>query len=461
MAKHIQEFLDNDYTDYAVYRVIQRLPNLLDSSGQTQRKILHVLGGLPESKKSKTAGVYNLVYSQTNYLHGDASIYNVVENLARECSNNINLLTQEGSFGYRTNRVAAAPRYTGTRFSQAARLIFRKEDHPILEKQEFEGQEIEPKFLLPIIPVGIVNGYNAIAVGYSSKFLPRDPTELIKEMIRILASLSKGNTPRPKIVQPAFPFYSGNVVHDVEHNNSAAWYLTGVLKKTKRKNWVDITEVPPEYTRESYIKKLKKMLDKGIIKDFTESCSKNTFKFSVKLDPKYWSETEDQLLSRLNLIDKFVENFTFIDSTGDITKFDHVGDYLLAFIKARLTHYQRRKDYHADRLQKEIEALKERIRFINDVNSSNIVITKRKKVDLEKELKDKGYSTSNESYDYLLGMKIYSLTAENVRRFHQVILDREEELKVLLETTPEQLHTSELKELLKFIQPELKKKELI
>jgi DNA topoisomerase-2 len=460
MSKHIQDFLDNEYVDYAVYRVIQRLPNLIDSMGQTQRKILHVLSKLPESKKSKTAGVYNLVYSQTNYLHGDASIYTVVENLARECSNNINLLTQEGSFGYRTNRAAAAPRYTGTRFSQVARLIFRKEDTAVLEKQEFEGQEIEPKFLLPILPVGLINGYNAIAVGYSSKFLPRDPTELIEELIRLLTSLEKGKDPRTKVIQPAFPFYSGNIIHDTEHDNSAAWYLTGVLQKMKKKNWVKVTDVPPEFTRESYLKKLKKLIDKGIVKDFKESCSKNTFNFEIKLDPKYWNETEDQLMSRLGLVDKFIENFTFIEANGNITKYDHSGDYLLAFARARQEYYVKRKAWQLENLQKEIDALKERIRFINAVNSNDIVITKRKKTDLESELKAKGFATLDDNYDYLLGMKIYTLTTENVQKFEAAIKDKEAELKKLKETSPEQIHIKELKEVLKFIKPELQKKGL-
>jgi DNA topoisomerase-2 len=466
MAKHIETFMNNDYTDFAVYRVIQRLPFLTDSLGQTQRKILYVLSRLPSSKKVKTAGVYNLVYSETNYLHGDASVYTVVENLAREASNNLNLLTQEGSFGYRTNRAAAAPRYTSTRFSQAAKLIFRSEDNPILEKQEFEGSEIEPKFMLPILPVSIINGYNAIAVGFASKFLARHPVEVINELIRMLKSIASGKDPRPKNLTPIFPFFKGLVVHNTEHTNPSAWFLIGSLTKTKRKNWIEITEVPPEYTRESYIKKLKAMLEKGIIRDYNESCSKNSFKIEVKVSPELWKLSEDELLEKLGLIDKFVENFNFMqtpesDEEETIVKFDTVGEYLLAFLKERQKYYIIRKNYVIDKLTQEIKVLHEKIRFINEVNSGDIIITKRKKIDLEKELKTKDYMEIDSNYDYLLGIRVYALTKENVQKFIDTINVREQELQVIRETTSEQMHIQELQELLKFIKPELQKKGLV
>ncbi len=459
MAKYIKDFMEKDYVNFATYRVIQRLPNLIDSLGQTQRKVLHVLSKQPESKKIKTASTYTLVYNDTAYLHGDVSVFNVVETMARESSNNLNLLTQEGSFGYRTNRSAAAPRYTSTRFSKAARMIFKKEDQPIQIKQEFEGQEIEPKFMLPILPISAINGYNAIAVGFASKFLSRHPNDVIDELIRILKSKSAGKSPRPKNLKPAFAFFKGNVIHDTSHNDPSAWFLTGVVKKMKRKGWVKITEVPPEYTRESYIKKLKKMLDKGIIKDYNESSSKNNFDIEVKVTPELWSLTEDQLIDKLGLVDKFIENFTFL-FTDTVTKFNTIGEYLIAFVEERQKYYEIRKKYVLEQLKKEISILEEKIQFINAVNNGKIIITKRKKVDLEKELQSMGYTKFDGNFDHLLGMRMYALTAENVKKFNDSILAKKKEFNDLLKTSIEQLHIQELKELYKFIQPELQKKGL-
>ncbi len=463
-TKHIQTFLDNQYCDFAVYRVTQRLPNLIDSLGQTQRKILYVMEQFPESKKLKTAQIYSSVYDKTSYLHGDASVYNVAENLARGCTNNLNLLTEEGSFGFRTNRLAASPRYTSTRFSKISRMIFRKEDWPILESQTFEGKEIESKFLLPIIPVGLVNGFLGIAVGFSSKFLPRDPEALIKESIRILRYKKRhGDINDIKINQIPlrFPFYNGNVIHNVEHENPSAWIMTGRLRKTKQRNVIEIYEVPPEYSRASYLKKLKSMLDKGIIKDFDEECRENKFLFRVKLPPEIGKLTEDELLVKLNLVDNFVENFTFIDpnmeateATEAIQKFQTAEDYLRSFMDKRQDFYTIRRDYLIDKLSQEIDTLKERINFIRDVNNGRIIIVKRKKIDLEKELKRLGYV----NIDDLLGMRMHVLTEESIIKFQKFIKDKEKELQLLIATTSEDMHINELKELQVAIVSEMKAK---
>jgi len=468
MANYIKEFLDEDYTAYAVYRVFQRLPHVVDCLAQTQRKIMYTMEKFPETKKHKTSEVYSHVYTQTQYLHGDASIYNVVENLARNCSNNINIMTQEGSFGSRTSRSAAAPRYTSTRFSKAARLLFPKADEPIYLNQEFEGKPIEPEFLLPILPVLLLNGYSGIAVGFATKFLPRDPTLLINEMIKALQA-KKRNPEKFKDylvpnINPAFPFYEGGIHHDVDHQDASAWILTGKLRKSKKRNIVEITDVPPEFTRESYLKKLKKLLDKGIIRDFKEKCRKNIFEIQVKLSPEHWQKTEEQLMTLLGLEDKVVENFTFlnpaIDDKPTIIKYDHSGEYLKDFINERQKWYDTRKRYQLDRYKEEIDVLKERIRFIEMVNSDQIIITKRKKKELETELKSLEFKDID-GYDYLLGMKIHSLTLENVLKFKKYIKEKEEEYLRLEKTAIEDMHIKELKALLKFVQPELTTKGLI
>jgi DNA topoisomerase-2 len=469
MAKHIHDFLEEDYMDYAVYRIFQRLPHIADCMAQTQRKIIYTLESFPEAKKHKTAEVYSHVYTKTQYLHGDSSVYNVTENLARECSNNINLLTQEGSFGSRTSKAAAAPRYTGTRFSKAARLLFPKADEPIYRTQEFEGKPIEPQFMMPILPALLINGYSGIAVGFASKFLSRDPKELIDSMIKALTSKKKAPTKWKAYsinnIQPAFPFYNGNIIHDINHEDASAWILTGLLKKTSKRNFIEIYDVPPEYTRESYLKKLKKMLDKGIIKDFKESCRKNEFKIIIKVTPDLWKKSEDELLDILGLVDKVVENLTFVNpmvpEKPTIIKYDHVGEYLKDFIDLRQTYYFERKTYQLDKLKDEILVLHARIRFIEMVNNNEIVIIKRKKVDLEKELKTLEFQEIEGNYDYLLGMRIQALTAENVGRFKRFISDKEEEYQKLEKTSIEDMHIQELKALYKFIKPELEKKGLI
>jgi DNA topoisomerase-2 len=462
---YISTFLQKDYVDFAVYRVYQRLPHVLDSLGQTQRKIIHVLEKLPSVKKVKTAEVYSFVYSQTKYLHGDASVFTVVENMARSCSNNLNILTEEGAFGYRTNKAAASPRYTSTRFSKGARVLFNPIDSAILETQEFEGTIIEPKFLLPVLPPSLLNGYSAIAVGFASKFMPRNPLDVINETVNALQYKKKYKDDIAKWQQykvtelvPAFPMFTGKIVKDIEHEDPSAWYLSGVVKKVSL-NRIEVTDIPPESNREAYIKKLKRLIDKGVIRSFTEGCVKNKISFKIKTTPETGKLSEEELLSTLGLIDKSVENFTFLNPKGDenntILKFDTAGCYLKYFINLRQEYYENRRKYLMDSILEEINILTTKIRFISDVNEERIIITKRKKSDLDIDLESMEYPKKDSSYDYLLGMKMYSLTEENIARFEKLISDKREELEILKNTTSEDMHISELKELKKAIKKEM------
>lgn len=463
-GSHISSFFRDEYQNYAVYKVLQRLPNILDTLAQTQRKLITVLEKRPQSRKIKTAETYGMIYNETKYLHGDASAFTTSESMSRGSSNNINIFTEEGNFGFRTNRAAAGPRYTNTRFSKSARLLFREEDKGILNEQEFEGTKIEPPFLLPILPVMLMNGQEAIAVGYASKFLPRNPIILIDTMITMLSRVKKTTggfkNMRPSSIPVHFPYFKGHQIQTFP-NGISTWYLTGILLKSKKKNIIEILEVPPSFTRESYIKKLKKFLEKGIIKSYKEECVKNTFYFEVKLDPSHWSKSEEELIKLLGLHETTVENFTFIspDEAQPVIKFKTAEDYLKIFLEQRQYWYNIRKQSKLIELKLEIDILLNRIRFIEEINNNNIIITKRKKSALEQELKEKKFLLVDSSFDYLIGIRLYNLTEEMQSKLKIVIKSKEDEYNLMDKTTIESMHISELREFKKNIQSELKKKE--
>lgn len=94
-------------------------------------------------------------------------------------SNNINLLLPNGQFGTRImgGKDSASPRYIFTALSPLARLVFPEADDPILEYHFEDGQKIEPRHYVPVIPLVLVNGADGIGTGWSThvpNFCPRD-----------------------------------------------------------------------------------------------------------------------------------------------------------------------------------------------------------------------------------------------------------------------------------------------
>lgn len=94
-----------------------------------------------------------------------------------------------GQFGTRNmgGKEAASARYIFTQLSQVTRILFNEEDDNVLEFLEEEGQSIEPKYYLPIIPMVLVNGAEGIGTGWSTsipQFNPRDLVSNLRAMMR-------------------------------------------------------------------------------------------------------------------------------------------------------------------------------------------------------------------------------------------------------------------------------------
>jgi DNA topoisomerase-2 len=83
-------------------------------------------------------------------------------------SSNVPLLVPSGQFGTRAQggNDYASPRYIFTRLSPLTRLLFPNEDDAHLKPLEEDGQLVEPKYFLPVIPTLLVNGAQGIGKRY-------------------------------------------------------------------------------------------------------------------------------------------------------------------------------------------------------------------------------------------------------------------------------------------------------
>ena len=188
--KSITEFLSNEYKEFALYSIEGRaIPSVTDGFKPTQRKILHIANQVWKTGSEKNLKVFQLsgkVASDAFYHHGDMSLSNAIINLAQKFKNNAPLLEEDGQFGSLRSPQPGAPRYIGTKLSPNFRLIYK--DFDLLEYKEEEGEKIEPKFFLPIVPTVLINGGSGIAVGFASNILNRDIKEIIDACVKCINS---------------------------------------------------------------------------------------------------------------------------------------------------------------------------------------------------------------------------------------------------------------------------------
>ena len=402
----VKDYFGTMFVQFAKYRANQRIPRL-DGLNETQRKILWTAMSKNYTKKNKLIQVMADVNLVSNYHHGQDSLATALNNLIAPYKNNMLVLRPDGSFGSRTVRKAAAYRYTETRVFGYLKKLFPTEDIVAMKAyRTIDGLPAEPLTLLPIIPMGIINGQSQAAVGFSTNLLPRDPLIIIDLLLNILSGQAKTI---PGSIPPKYPFFTGSTKL-VDKNK---WEMSGrVSKYTKgKKEIIVIEEVPPSWSKTLLIQKLEKLVETGVIESYSEACKGNSF-YSEIIAPNLFKLSEDAIISKLKLSETEVERFVYIASEEGLDedgnsipgtskdKFEiqceNIAQYLNYFIKKRLAVYEGRKRFRQAKQMWEIKKINATINYINEVNAGRIEIRNKEEEEVVAQL-----ATYSENYMFI------------------------------------------------------------
>ena len=442
IEKTISEFLSSEYKEFAMYVIEGRaIPSVIDGFKPTQRKIIHISNQTWKTGNEKTLKVFQLsgkVASDCYYHHGDASLSNAIITMAQRFKNNAPLLEEDGQFGSLRSPQAGAPRYIGTKLSENFKLIYK--DFELLEYKEEEGESIEPKYFLPIVPAVLLNGSSGIAVGFASNVLNRDIKSIIDACVKVLAGKEPGE------VKPTLNGFNGEFIQDKENNKR--WVIRGKYDKVNTTT-VKITELPPSMTYEKYEDILDKLVDDKVIVTYDDNCKDNidyTIKFTrsdlEKLD-------EEKLIKLLKLEESSTEIFSTLDEFGKLMIFENTADIIKYFVNFRLKYYHKRKQFLLDKMNRELKILSNRGRFIKAIIDGKLKVNNVSKLLIIEGIEAMNLDKIDDSYDYLLRMPIYSLTKEMYDKLKEDFTIKKEEIKTLEATDPKDMYLLDLTELKK------------
>jgi DNA topoisomerase-2 len=442
---NITDYFNVDVCNYASYDNYRKIGSCIDGLKPSSRKCIYTVLKNNITTPKKVSQLKSDAASQTQYLHGDQSLEGVFVSLAQDFagSNNIPLLKREGTFGTRLIPSAAAGRYIFTCKEDYLDYIFRKEDEPVLIQQIFEGEVIEPKFYVPIIPLLVVNGSIGLTTGFTQKILQHN----IKDVIKYLKNKLNGSK-HVVTVNPYFKDFTG-IIEEAKDKDVGSWIISGKISQISS-NEIEITEIPVNYTLESYTSILDKLEDEKLIKEYRDLSDNGKFKFRVKLyrNGQGIEMNDKNILSKLKLISAVTENYTSFDENNKIFEFKSIYEILDHFYNVRLKFYQHRKDHIINDLKQKIVENVSKYTFINGVVTDEIKIAKKTNEEIIKQLEkfDKIIKL-NDSYDYLLNMPMRSMTKEQLKKLLELVKSQKEKLNSLKETTLEQMWLSDLDEL--------------
>jgi DNA topoisomerase II len=450
---NLRDFYNTDYCDYAIYRALQRIPHLIDGFAQTQRKVIYTMIDKNIDKKTKVSDLAAIISLHTSYHHGSGSIESTITNLVPLYNNQVSLLREDGTYGNRSDRGAAASRYIETRLFKYSKVVFNQVDNTNFTKQqEVEGKTIEPAYMIPIVPLLLLNGQSQIGVGYASDILPRD----VNVILQILKDILTGKLKHiPTNIPPIAPLFKGTITA----HEKGGWEYKGIVKEVSL-NTLHITEVPPRYTRDSYLNVLETLKDAGKIKSYVENINGDEFDIVIKMTPSVaWSKAKftdkdariKDATTLLKLVEKKSENITVINTKDEIMRYNNIAEIFFEYIVYVLGVYKKRKQFMLDKMVEDSAMNLEKIRFIKAVNDDIIILKNKKRLEINDKLVQMTFKTFDDSYDYLLNMRISNLTFEKVIELEKIISDADLDIKILTETGAAQIWLNDLEVFEKYL----------
>ena len=438
--KTVSQYLDEDYALYGMYTIENRaIPSVIDGFKPTQRKIIFVADKVWKSGSEKPLKVYQLggrIASEAHYHHGEGSMYSSIIGMAQKFKNSIPLLEGLGQFGSLRDPDAGAPRYISTALNRNFRLLYK--DFELLENQVEEGDEIEPRFFLPIIPTVLLNGTSGIAVGFATNILNRNPIDLIDACLRVLDGKRIGT------LLPWWSEYNGPVSQGEGPNQ----YVMRGIYEVANTTTVKITELPPSMTFQKYETHLNTLLERGIIYAYDDNSSKNvdyTVKFSRATLQKLINK--GRLETTLKMVETETENLTCLDENGKLIEFASLSDLIEHFTRFRLTYYDKRKAYLIKKYEADLKYLSNRARFVKMIIEGGLRINNRPKTEIVGDLTLNAFDKVDWSYSYLLGMPIHSLTKETYEQLLKEVEEKRKDLEEVRVKLPIEMYREDLTKL--------------
>jgi DNA topoisomerase-2 len=380
---------------------------------------------------------HNFLIGKSMVITHNSSLSGVIINMAQSFKNSLPLLEEDGQFGSLRSPEPGAARYIGTKLSKNFRLLYK--DFDLLENKEEEGEIIEPKFFLPIIPTVLLNGSSGIAVGFSSNILNRNPNDLID------ACVAKLKGKRFDVIKPFIKDFKGEFINDPENNKR--WIIRGVFDRTNTTT-VKISELPPSMTYEKYEDILDYLQEKKLIISYDNSSKNNVVNYTVKFTREDLANlTDDKLIKMLKLEESDTEIFTTLDEYGKIKLFDTDTEIIEYFVDFRLSYYVKRKEWMLSKLRQELKILQNRGKFIRAILEGKLEIKNKSKEEIIKLIQEMNLDLIDDSYDYLLRMPLWSLTKELFEKLKTDFTAKKGEIIELEKVEPKDMYLEDLKEL--------------
>ena len=428
------EFIDNELIHFSNADNLRSIPDIIDGLKPSQRKVLFAAFQKKLRNDIKVSQFCGYVSERTAYHHGEMSLQSTIVNMAQNYpgSNNLELLYPSGQFGTRiaNGKDASSTRYIFTRLSELTPIIYNEADNDNLNYLDDDGFSIEPERFVPLLPMILINGTKGIGTGWSTDIPQYNPIDVLNCMYKLLK-----NEPLEELT-PWYRNYDGKFIR----TGPKSFINLGVYQIVNN-NTLKILELPVGVSTEEY----KEFLDKIVsgketkidyVENYENYSSDTKVCFIVLCKPKSLQKlilTEEPDEYGCNKIYKefklckpvSLNNMVLYNTNFKLTRYESPLDIIKEFFNYRLVYYSKRKTSLLSKYNHKKDILENKIRFIQEQIDDILVLYKKKKDILVKELEDSKYlkigknDESTADYEYLLSMRMDSVTEEKLNKLKE------------------------------------------
>ncbi len=404
------KFLMSELLEFSRYNNERSLAHVVDGFKPAQRKILWTM--LTSSVGSiKVAQLSGEVAKRTHYKHGEASLNETIVKMAQDfplSGNNINLLMPDGMFGNRHGDEAASPRYIYTRVEPIAKALFPADDFPILNMLQQEGETIEPAFMVPVIPLVLINGTSGIGSGFSSDVPPFNPRDLIA-WCRAYIDHQQKQAPMPTF--SALPWWEG--FGGTVESRERGVVLQGTFQRPTE-HQVIVTDLP----RATNDYRFHPKKDEALLQTYPHQCIVAntdvqvhlTFQFEQAVTPELWQKLQQRAQLQVDMTNMTL----WSPHTLYPVVYPSAQAILLEHAQVRSAYYLRRKAHQIQELQAHILRNNEEYRFICQVMDEPTFLMRQTHDAVIARLQAAKYVPIDGGFEHLLRLPVSAMTQEQL-----------------------------------------------
>ena len=345
------------------------------------------------------------------------------------------LIQGQGNYGSLDGDPPAAMRYTEATFTPIGYQMLKDIEKNTCDMiPNYDNTLLEPKYLPGLLPLGLMNGTEGVAVGMASKMVPHNLTEILDAVDYIINEVLNEKEPDEneifKIIKgPDFPL-GGNIVGRSGILNA---YKTGKgtvkirsvyeIRETKNSTEIVITEIPYKVNKSELVAKMNNLvkIDNMGVKDIRDESDKNGISIIIELK----KSANVQLVINKFLKHTDLEKTISINNTvlvNNQPKVLNLVELLEHYLQHCLDVIKRRSEFDLNKANERMHILKAILWAIESEDRTDEVISTIRNSKKTDEAIENLIQLSNNTIDEIqakaiIEIRLRTLTTDNVEQF--------------------------------------------